>query len=72
MVKRILRSSGPAGGVSLQTDTSEVRGGNVEPQAALHVATNAARFDEVLAGAGSIGSQARIRSTSGAGLGHWL
>ena len=41
-------------------------------QATLHAATYAARFEEVLAGAGSSGSQARIRSTSGAGAGHWL
>ena len=41
-------------------------------QAALHVATYAARFEEVLAGAGLAVSHARIRSTSGAGAGHWL
>ena len=40
--------------------------------ATLHVATYAARFEEVLVGAGSSGSQARIRSTTGAGAGHRL
>ena len=39
---------------------------------ALHIATYAARFDEVLAGTCSLGSQARIRSTSGAGAGQGL
>ena len=41
-------------------------------QAALLVATYAARFDEVLAGASPSWSKARLRSTSGAGAGHWL
>ena len=41
-------------------------------QTTLHIAAYAARFNEVLAGAGSSGSQARIRTTSGAGAGHWL
>ena len=41
-------------------------------EVALHVATYAARFDEVLARAGSSSLQARIRSTSGTGAGHWL
>ena len=41
-------------------------------QSSFHVATNAASFEEVLARAGSSTSQARIRSASGAGAGHWL
>ena len=47
----------------LRQPTSEV---------ALHVATYAARFDEVPVGVGSFGSEARIRYTSGAGAGLWL
>ena len=41
-------------------------------QSALHSSTYAASFVEVLAGAGSSESQARIRSTAGVGAGHWL
>ena len=41
-------------------------------QTALHTATYSARFEEVLAGAGSARSEARIRSPRGVGAGQWL
>ena len=41
-------------------------------QSALHSATYSARFSEVLREAGSVVSQARIRSGAGAGAGQWL